>query len=51
MDRRTWIITSLAGVGTLGAQNHPSEQPDKKLSADELKELLDKKDNFFLDVR
>src|SRR5712692_5182928 len=51
MDRRTWIITSLAGLGILGAQNQPSEQPEKKLSADELKELLEKKDTYFLDVR
>lgn len=50
MDRRTWIVTSLAGAGILGAQNQPSES-EKKLSADELKELLDKKDVYFLDVR
>jgi rhodanese-related sulfurtransferase len=51
MDRRTWVITSLAGTGMLMAQSHRSEQPEKKLSADELKELLDNKDTFFLDVR
>ena len=49
MHRRTWIFASLAGTSLLG-QNKSAEE-EKKLSADELKELLDKKDIFFLDVR
>jgi len=49
MYRRSWILTSLAGVSLLG-QNKPTDE-EKKLSADELKELLEKKDVFFLDVR
>ena len=49
MYRRSWILTSLAGASLLG-QNKSAEE-EKKLSADELKELLEKKDVFFLDVR
>ena len=49
MYRRSWILTSLAGASLLG-QNKSTEE-EKKLSADELKELLEKKDVFFLDVR
>ena len=49
MYRRSWILTSLAGVSMLG-QNKSAEE-EKKLSADELKELIEKKDVFFLDVR
>jgi predicted sulfurtransferase len=49
MHRRSWILTSIAGSSLLG-QNKPAEE-EKKLSADELKELVDKKDIFFLDVR
>lgn len=49
MHRRSWIFASLAGSALLG-QNKPIEE-EKKLSADELKELIDKKDIFFLDVR
>ena len=49
MYRRSWILTSLAGASLLG-QNKPAEE-EKKLSADELKELIEKKDVFFLDVR
>ena len=41
-----WIFIWLAAVGALVAQNN-----EKKLSADELKELLDKKEVYFLDVR
>ena len=50
MDRRTWIAASVAAAGTLLGQNKPSEE-EKKLSADELEKLLEKKDVFFLDVR
>jgi rhodanese-related sulfurtransferase len=46
MYRRTWIFIWLAAVGALVAQNK-----EKTLSADELKELLDKKEVYFLDVR
>jgi predicted sulfurtransferase len=49
MYRRSWILTSLAGASLLG-QNKSAEE-EKKLSADELKDLLEKKDVFFLDVR
>jgi predicted sulfurtransferase len=49
MHRRSWILASFAGASLLG-QNKPAEE-EKKLSADELKELIDKKDIFFLDVR
>jgi predicted sulfurtransferase len=49
MYRRSWILTSLAGASLLG-QNKSAEE-EKKLSADELKELIEKKDVFFLDVR
>ncbi len=49
MHRRTWIFASLASSALLG-QNKPADE-EKKLSADELKELIDKKDVFFLDVR
>ena len=42
MYRRTWILMVLPLV----AQNK-----EKTLSADELKELLDKKEVYFLDVR
>ncbi len=48
MHRRSWILTSLTVV--LLGQNKPAEE-EKKLSANELRELLDKKDVFFLDVR
>jgi len=41
-----WIFVLLAAVGGLVAQNK-----EKTLSADELKELLDKKEVYFLDVR
>ena len=41
-----WIFIVLAAAGTLLAQNK-----EKTLSADELKELLDKKEVYFLDVR
>ena len=50
MHRRSWIVTSLSAAGTLLGQNRPQEQ-EKNLSADELKELLEKKKVFFLDVR
>jgi len=50
MHRRTWILTSLSAVGTLLGQNQPHEE-EKNLSADELKELLEKKKVYFLDVR
>ena len=49
MYRRSWILTSLAGASLLG-QNKSAEE-EKKLSADELKELLEKKEVYFLDVR
>jgi len=49
MYRRSWILTSFAAASLLG-QNKSAEE-EKKLSADELKELLEKKDVFFLDVR
>lgn len=49
MHRRAWILALFAGASLL-AQNKPAEA-EKKLSADELKELLEKKDVFFLDVR
>jgi predicted sulfurtransferase len=49
MYRRTWIIASLT-AGALIGQIKPSEE-EKKLSADELKELIEKKNVFFLDVR
>jgi len=41
-----WIFILLAAVGGLVAQNK-----EKTLSADELKELLDKNEVYFLDVR
>jgi hypothetical protein len=41
-----WIFILLTAAGALGAQNK-----EKTLSADELKELLDKKEVYFLDVR
>jgi rhodanese-related sulfurtransferase len=41
-----WIFILLAAAGALVAQNK-----EKTLSADELKELLDKKEVYFLDVR
>ena len=41
-----WIFIWLAAVGALLAQNK-----EKTLSADELKELLNKKEVYFLDVR
>ena len=47
MNRRSWIML-LASGALLG---EPSEQKEKTLSADELKELLEKKQVFFLDVR
>jgi rhodanese-related sulfurtransferase len=50
MHRRTWILMSLSAAGTLLGQNQPHEE-EKNLSADELKELLEKKKIFFLDVR
>jgi rhodanese-related sulfurtransferase len=50
MHRRTWILTSLSAAGTLLGQKQPHEE-EKSLSADELKELLEKKKIFFLDVR
>jgi len=46
MYRRTWIFIWLAAAGALLAQNK-----EKTLSADELKELLDKKEVYCLDVR
>ena len=49
MHRRSWILTSLTAAALLG-QNKPAEE-EKRLSADELQELLDKKEVFFLDVR
>jgi predicted sulfurtransferase len=49
MDRRSWIAF-LAG-GVLLGQSKPHEQQEKLLSADELKELLEKKQVYFLDVR
>ena len=49
MYRRSWILTSVAAASLLG-QNKSGEE-EKKLSADELKELVEKKDVFFLDVR
>jgi len=50
MHRRTWILTSLSAAGTLLGQNQLHGE-EKNLSADELKELLEKKKIFFLDVR
>jgi len=50
MYRRTWIVASLTAAGVVLAQKKTSED-EKSLSAEELKELLDKKDVFFLDVR
>jgi rhodanese-related sulfurtransferase len=50
MYRRTWILTWFSAAGTLLCQNRPHEEK-KELSADELKELLEKKKIFFLDVR
>jgi len=50
MHRRTWILTSLSAAGTLRGQNQPHKE-EKNLSADELKELLEKKKVYFLDVR
>jgi rhodanese-related sulfurtransferase len=50
MHRRSWILTSLSAAGTLLGQTQPHEV-EKTLSADELKELLEKKKIFFLDVR
>jgi rhodanese-related sulfurtransferase len=58
MDRRSWllastlasILASLAPTAALLGQNKPSVE-EKKLTADELKELLAKQDVFFLDVR
>ena len=49
MHRRSWIFAPFAGVSLFG-QNKSAEE-EKKLSADELKELIEKKDVFFLDVR
>jgi rhodanese-related sulfurtransferase len=42
MYRRTWILMVLPLV---------AQKKEKTLSADELKELLDKKEVYFLDVR
>ena len=46
MYRVAWIFVWLAALGVLAGQNK-----EKTLSADELKELLDKKEVYFLDVR
>src|SRR5437870_11542371 len=50
MDRRTWILAPFTAAAVLLAQDKPAAE-EKKLSADELKDLLEKKDVFFLDVR
>ena len=50
MHRRTWILTWLSAAGTLLCQKQPHEE-EKELSPDELKQLLEKKKIFFLDVR
>ena len=51
MKRRTLLFTSLAGAAVLAAQTKSSDPKEKNLSADELKELIEKKNVFFLDVR
>jgi rhodanese-related sulfurtransferase len=51
MERRTLLFTSLAGAAALAAQTKSSDPKEKNLSADELKELIEKKNAFFLDVR
>jgi rhodanese-related sulfurtransferase len=52
MKRRTMLFTSLAGAAAaLAAQTKSSDPKEKNLSADELKELIEKKNVFFLDVR
>jgi rhodanese-related sulfurtransferase len=51
MKRRTLLFTSLAGAAAFAAQTKSSDPKEKNLSADELKELLEKKNVFFLDVR
>ncbi|HUJ24317.1 MAG TPA: rhodanese-like domain-containing protein [Bryobacteraceae bacterium] len=50
MERRTWILGSIAGAGALLGQKKTSDD-EKQLSADELKKLLEKNNVFFLDVR
>ena len=50
MDRRTWILAPFSAAASILAQDKRAAE-EKKLSADELKDLLDKKDVFFLDVR
>ena len=50
MDRRTWILAPFTAAAALLGQDKPAAE-EKKLSADELKDLLEKKDVFFLDVR
>lgn len=46
------ILASLAFSVIMAAQQSKSESTEPKLSADDLKNLLEKKDNlFFLDVR
>ena len=45
------ILASLAFTALLAAQQSKSESTESKLSADELKDLLEKKNVFFLDVR
>ena len=50
MDRRTWIMAPFTAAAALLAQDKPAAE-EKKLSADELKDLIEKKDVFFLDVR
>jgi len=49
MHRRSWIVGCFAGASLLG-QNKSADE-EKKLSADELKALIEKKEVFFLDVR
>jgi rhodanese-related sulfurtransferase len=52
MKRRTMLFKSLAGAAAaLAAQTKSSDPKEKNLSADELKELIEKKNVFFLDVR
>ena len=47
-----YIFTTLACAAMSFAQNTSSENKEKQLSADELKQYLEKKDKiFFLDVR
>ena len=49
MDRRTWILAPFTAAAAMLGQDKPAQE--KNLSADELKDLLEKKEVFFLDVR